>query len=97
MPPLTRSPSNGRVEKHAKPNAALYKAALNEHRTLIDGFKTNGVAYLAIAGSKTPTIAGIAVNTNTLFADDWNWSWANGDGTVAVFSASRAPGERAAG
>ena len=33
-------------EKHAKPNAALYKAALNEHRTLIDGFKTNGVAYL---------------------------------------------------
>jgi pimeloyl-ACP methyl ester carboxylesterase len=82
-------------EKHAKPNAALYKAALNEHRTLIDGFKTNGVAYLAIAGSKTPTIAGIAVNTNTLFADDWNWSWANGDGTVAVFSAVQGAPENA--
>jgi pimeloyl-ACP methyl ester carboxylesterase len=82
-------------EKHAKPNAALYKAALNEHRTLIDGFKTNGVAYLAIAGSKTPTIAGIAVNTNTLFPDDWNWSWANGDGTVAVFSAVQGAPEKA--
>jgi hypothetical protein len=71
----------------SKPNLALYRAALAEHRTLLDGFKTNGVAYLAIAGSQKPTVAGVDVNTNKLFADNWTWRWANGDSTVAVFSA----------
>lgn len=69
-------------------NLALYRQAISAHASIIDGFKPNGVRYLAIVGAGQETMTDIEFDDD-LFRDDWKWGYGDGDGTVPLLSAAQ--------
>jgi hypothetical protein len=69
-------------------NLGLYRQAISTHATTLDGFRTNGVRYLAIVGAGKETMTDIEFDDD-LFRDDWKWGYGDGDGTVPLLSAAQ--------
>ena len=74
--------------KWSQTNLALYRQAISTHASVLDGFRTNGVRYLAIVGAGKETMTDIEFDDD-LFRDDWKWGYGDGDGTVPLLSAAQ--------
>jgi len=74
--------------KWSNTNVGLYRSALLHHRAVLDGFRPNGVRFLAVVGAGKETIMDVEFDDD-LFRDDWHWGYDWGDGTVPLLSAAQ--------
>jgi hypothetical protein len=74
--------------KWSQTNVGLYRQAISAHAGILDGFRTNGVRYLAIVGAGEETLMDVEFDDD-LFRDDWKWGYDDGDGTVPLLSAAQ--------
>lgn len=77
----------GAAKRWREVNTQLYNEANAAHRAL-DGFKTNGVRFMAVVGSGDLTIGGLVYDQH-LLKDSYDWKYTNGDRTVPLASAAQ--------
>ena len=82
------APALAMDHKWSNTNVGLYRQSLFEHKYVLDGFRPDGVRFLAVVGAGKETITAVEFDDD-LFFDDWHWRYDDGDGTVPLISAAQ--------